>query len=263
MNIQVLVTTMHQTGFEKFSEMNLQTDAVIANQTDKNEYLETVVDNCSVKLVSTDSRGLSRNRNIALSHANQNADFIIFSDDDLVFNDGYEKLIIDEFEKHPEAEAIKFNIHDLSKSRKISMKQIQKFEKATKRNMSSSGVCGLVIKSDTMKRYNLHFHENFGSGSENYCGEDTIFLMEMIEKKIQFYRSPVDIAGIDQTESTWFIGHNERFFYTAGMVIGTIYPHLSYLIVLRSAFKAYRRKDSNMSFMKIISCYYKGIRGSK
>ena len=87
MNIQVLVTTMHQTGFEKFSEMNLQTDAVIANQTDKNEYLETVVDNCSVKLVSTDSRGLSRNRNIALSHANQNADFIIFSDDDLVFND--------------------------------------------------------------------------------------------------------------------------------------------------------------------------------
>lgn len=83
MNIQVLVTTMHQTGFEKFSEMNLQTDAVIANQTDKNEYLETVVDNCSVKLVSTDSRGLSRNRNIALSHANQNADFIIFSDDDL------------------------------------------------------------------------------------------------------------------------------------------------------------------------------------
>ena len=258
--VEVLVTTMHQSDFSKFSQMNLQTDAVIANQTDRNEYAETEINGCTVKLISTDSRGLSRNRNIALAHASQNADYILFSDDDLVFNDGYEQAILDEFEKHPEAEAIKFNIHDLSQIRKISMRWIDQFEKATRRNMSSSGVWGVVVKSDILKKYNLYFHENFGTGTENYCGEDTIFLMEMLDKEVRFYRSPVDIAGIDQTESSWFQGHNERYFTTCGMVLGTIYPRLSYLLVIRSAWKAYRRKDSGMRYIDILTCYYRGIR---
>lgn len=258
--VEVLVTTMHQTDFCKYAQMHLQTDAVLANQTDKNDYAEKKINGCKVKLISTDSRGLSRNRNIALSHANQKVEYILFSDDDLVFVDGYERKILGEFKSHPEAEAIKFNIHDLSKTRKISMRRIVRFEKATRRNMSSSGVCGLVVKSDIIRKNNLYFHENFGAGTEKYCGEDTIFLMEVLNKKVQMYRSPVDIAGIDQTESSWFQGHNERFFTTAGMVLGMIYPKLSYILMVRSAFKAYRRNDSGMSFRRILACYYRGMR---
>ena len=178
----------------------------------------------------------------------------------LVFNDGYENDVISEFEKHPEAEAIKFNIHDLSETRKISMRRIEHFEKATHRNMSSSGVCGLAVKTEILKKYNFHFHENFGSGTENFCGEDTIFIMEMLDKKVRFYRSPLDIAGIDQTVSSWFQGHNARYFTTCGMVLGTIYPILSYLLIIRSAWKAYRRNDSGMSYREILSSYYKGIK---
>ena len=260
MKVEVLVTTMHQSDFSKYSQMNLQTDAVLANQTDKNGYSEMVINGCTVKMVSTDSRGLSRNRNIAMAHVSQKAEYVLFSDDDLVFVDGYEQLILDEFEKHPEAEAIKFNIHDLSKTRKISMRRIEQFEKATRRNMSSSGVWGIVVKRDTLKKHNLHFHENFGTGTENFCGEDTIFLMEMLDKKVRLYRSPVDIAGIDQTESTWFKGHNERYFTTVGMVLGTIYPVLAYPMAIRSAWKAYQRKDSGMGYWEILACYYRGIR---
>lgn len=257
--LEVLVTTMCQSDFSKYSQMNLQTDAILANQTVDNNYSEIKVNGSCVKMVSSDSRGVSRNRNIALAHSSQKVDLLVFSDDDLVFNDGYEQVILEEFERHPEAEAIKFNLHDLSSVRKIGMQRIERFEKATRRNMSSSGVCGLVVKRDVLIRHNLHFNENFGPGTKNFCGEDTIFLMEMLDKKVKFYRSPVDVAGIDQTESTWNEGHNERYFSTLGMVIGTIYPKASYLIVIRSAFKAYRRKDSGMGFWKILSCYYRGI----
>ena len=260
MKLQVLVTTMHQSDFGKFTQMNLRTVAVIANQTDRNECTETEINGCLVQLISTNTRGLSRNRNIAMAHSNQKADYVLFSDDDLVFDDGYEQKILEEFEKHPEAEAIKFNIHDLSQTRKISMRRIMRFEKATRRNMSSSGVWGVVLKSEVLKKYNLHFHENFGTGTENYCGEDTIFLMEMLDKKVKFYRSPVDIAGIEQTDSSWFTGHDERYFRTAGMVIGTIYPVLSYLIVIRSAYKFSKRKDIKLSFRQILGCYYEGIK---
>ena len=258
--VQVLVTTMHQTDISKYTQMNLQTDAVIANQADRNEILCQKSGGSSVQLVTTSTRGTSRNRNIALAHSNHKVAYILFSDADLIFADGYEQLILAEFERHPEAEAIKFNIHDLSTARKISMRRIQKFERATKRNMASSGVCGLVIRADVLKKYNFRFREDFGPGTDNYCGEDTIFLMNVLKSKVRLYRSPVDIAGIDQTESVWFQGHDERFFSNAGVVIGTIYPVLSYLIVVRSAYKAYKRNDSGMGFEEILKCYYKGIK---
>ena len=66
MKLVVLVTTMHQNSFEIYSKMNLQTDAVIANQADENSYKETTIEGHSVRFITTDSRGLSRNRNIAL-----------------------------------------------------------------------------------------------------------------------------------------------------------------------------------------------------
>lgn len=259
MKLEVLVTTMHQSDFSKFSQMNLQTDAVLANQTDKNEYIETTIIGCSVKLVSTNTIGTSRNRNIAMAHANQEADILLFSDDDLVFNDGYAEAIAAEFEAHPEAEAIKFNLHDLSATRKISMSRIERFEKATRRNMSSSGVCGVAVKRGALQKHNLHFHEGYGPGTEHFCGEDTIFLMEMLDKKVKFYRSPVDIAGIDQTVSSWFRGHNERYFQNAGLLLKTIFPHLCYLLVIRSAYRFSKRHVCDLSFWGILKSYYQGI----
>lgn len=263
MKIAVLVITMNQNDMSKYKAMNLNTNAVIANQTDRNEILEKQINDNIVRLISTNTRGASRNRNIALAHYMQDSDIIVFSDDDLIFNDGYEHLIEKEFVDHPNAEAIKFNLHDLSNTRKISMKKIEKFEKATRRNMSSSGVWGVAIKTNVLKKYNLKFDERFGPGTDNPNGEDTIFLMNMIDCGVRFYRSPVDIAGIDQSSSSWFTGHNEKFFQTSGMVIDTIYPAVSKLIVFRSAFKFSKRKDCDMSFFEILKNYQKGIKKNR
>lgn len=263
MNLQVLVTTMHKNDMSKYKSMNLQTDAVIANQADRNEYCEAEINGHQVKMITTDTRGTSRNRNIALAHSSQKADLILFSDDDLVFSDGYEDKIFAEFEKHPEAEAIKFNIHDLSTTRKISMKRIECFEKATRRNMSSSGVCGLVVKRDIIKANNLHFHENFGPGTPNRNGEDTIFLMEMLDKGVALYRSPIDIAGIDQMESSWFSGFKEEYFQTAGKILYTCYPRIAHLLAIRSAYKFSKREKCTLQFNEILKNYYIGIRTAK
>lgn len=258
MTLQVLVTTMHQNDLSIYKDMNLQSDAIIANQADTFAYQEEKIDGHTVQMFTTPTRGTSRNRNIAVSVST--ADYILFSDDDLVFNDGYEQLILEEFERHTEAEAIKFNLHDLSSTRKLSMRRIENFEKATRSNMAASGVCGLVIRSSILKRDNLHFHEYFGPGLENYCGEDTIFLQQIIRNKIKFYRSPIDIAGIDQTESTWFDGKfGEKKFTVNGKVLATIYPNLCYFIAFRSAYRFYKRHNSSLSFREILKCYIKGI----
>ncbi len=257
MAIEVLVTTMHQTNLNLYKQMNLQTSAVIANQTSNFNYQEENINGNCVKMISTSTRGLSRNRNIAL--ALSTLDYILFADDDLKFIDGYNDLILDEIKKHPEADAIKFNLYNLSKSRKIGMQPINKFEKATIFNMGGSGVCGIVIKKASLVKANITFHENFGTGTSNYCGEDTIFIYNLIKKGIKLYRSPIVIAGIDQTESTWFEGFNEKYFVVSGMVFKEMNPFLAPLIAIRSSYKFSKRENCNMSFSEILRSYYKGI----
>lgn len=256
--LEVLCVTMHQKDFSKYSQMNLQTDAVIANQASSNAYAEEEINGHTVKLVTTNTRGTSRNRNIALCHST--AEYVLFSDDDLVFVDGYEQLIQSEFADHPEADAIKFNLYDISSSRKISMRQIERFGPATRRNMGSSGVWGLVIKREVLIRNNLYFREDFGPGTENYCGEDTIFLQKLVNAKIGFFRSPVVIAGIDQTTSSWFEGYNEKYFTVTGKIFAATYPRIARLLAVRSAYRFSKRKGCTMKFTDILKCYFKGIR---
>lgn len=256
--LEVLVTTMHQTDFSKYTEMNLQTDAVLANQADSNFIEETKINSSKVKLITKDERGTSKNRNTAIANISDEAEFVMFSDDDLVFCNGYEDIILEEFQKHPEADAIKFNLNVVS-DRKLSMKPITNFKKVTRRKVTAYGVCAMAIKKNALKDKKLKFNERFGPGTDNYCGEDSIFLQEMFKKKVSFFVSPEYIADIDQSETSWFEGYNEKYFIISGMIINECYPLLSLLLVVRSAVKAARRGKTKLSFFAILKCYYKGI----
>jgi len=84
-SIQVLVAAMHQKDVSLAEKMNIRCAAVIANQADREEITESETENGTVKLITTKTRGVGLNRNIALLAAE--ADVLLFSDDDVVYND--------------------------------------------------------------------------------------------------------------------------------------------------------------------------------
>lgn len=98
--------------------MNIQSDVIFANQADTDVFDQTEFNGHIAKMITTKTRGLSQNRNIAMEFMSKNAEYILFADDDLVFVDGYEQLILEEFKNHPEAKAIKFNLYNLSEKEK-------------------------------------------------------------------------------------------------------------------------------------------------
>lgn len=258
MNLEVLITTMHQNDFSKINEMNIESNSIIANQTNFNKYEEKIINDKVIKMISTKTRGLSKNRNIALVFSN--AEYVLFADDDMKFIPGYEELIEKEFKAIKNAEAIKFYVENINSNRKLSWNRPGSIKKATRKNISSAGVVALVIKTEILKKHCLFFNEKFGSGTENYCGEDTIFLQELVNKKINFYISPTKISNISQGKSSWFEGYNEKYFQIVGKVLGTIYPILSYFIILRSSYKFNKNKECNLNFRKILKNYFIGIR---
>lgn len=254
--LAVLVTTMHQTDTSKFDSMNLSTDTVIANQADFEGFEETEKNGCRIRFITKTEHGLSKNRNTAMDNCFNDDEYIMFADDDLTFYDGYDKTVLDEFEEHPEADAIKFNLNCVSK-RKITMKPIEYFHKAARREVTSFGVCVLAVKTSVLKKSGIRYNEYFGAGTENYCGEDSIFLQNLFKKGVRLYLSTKYVADIDQENSSWYDGNMEKFYTVCGMIIDEIYPAVSIPLCFRSAYKAYRR-NKNISFFSYIKWYISG-----
>lgn len=255
--IQTLVTTMFQTDDSKYEEMNLQTDAIIANQCDFNGYSGREKNGKLIELISTTTRGVSRNRNIALAHAT--ADIVVFFDDDMVLCDGYGDMIENEFISHPEAEAIKFYCPSSNPNRPLGYKQPKEFHPASKRELMAGGVIGVAIKKSCLDRVHLSFYTDMGPGNPVFNGEDSVFLSELINRKARFYLSPLQIGVVKQEDSSWFKGYDERYYLSAGYVYKCVYKGLSLLAIIRRSWKM-RGEDKENGFFKRIKLMRKGVK---
>lgn len=256
MKLQVLVATMFNTDCEKlYRDMNLKTDALIINQSDKFDYKARKINESIVECYTFKERGLSKSRNNALLRCS--GDIICFADDDMVYTETYENDIINEFEKHPNADAIVFNVTSNSTNRKG--KKIKKFARVSEFESREYGSVHIAIKRDALISRNVYFNILFGSGSVYKCGEDTIFLKELFDKKIKLYKSPVVIGTVDMSESTWFDGYNEKFFFDKGAIIACAYPKIKYFLIFIQALKnSKKRLGSYSNFFKVFRWYING-----
>lgn len=99
---------------------NIQSDAIIVNQTNIDKVEIKEYDFGIVKMISTTERGLSKSRNMALK--NSTADFCVICDDDEVLTDNYVEMV-EEAYNQTNADVIVFNI----KSMNINFRPQEKF----------------------------------------------------------------------------------------------------------------------------------------
>ena len=92
MRLQVLISTMHQTDHSLLDKMNIQSDAIVINQCDRNEIEEFEYKGHHIQWMSLKERGVGLSRNTALMRAD--ADIVLFADDDVIYDDGYEKKLL-------------------------------------------------------------------------------------------------------------------------------------------------------------------------
>ena len=231
MRVQVLCTTMHQTDFSKIEEMKIQTDFVIANQADRNAYEEKEFDGHLAKMITTNTRGASLNRNITIMFSD--ADIVIFADDDQYFVDGYEREVVKEFEAHPEADAIKFICRSTNPDRPFSFKGTDTFKKMKKTGIMSAGVHALAIRREVLELSGVLFWNGLGPGRNVYCGEDSMFYRDLLKRGVKIYSSPVLISYAKQEDSSWFKGYDEQFCYSVGYIYKLLYGCLAPLVMIR------------------------------
>lgn len=233
MRVQVLVAAVNQQDHSLLEKMHIQSDAIIANQCDRNAVETFQWQGHTIIYLHFQERGVGLNRNNALLRAT--GDLLLFADEDEVLCEGYPALMEEAFEAAPGAGGIIFNIDLLGEAG--GHRQNQKVRRLHLYNALNYGTVRLGVRKTAVVRENLSFHTCFGGGTLYSCGEDTLFIGDMLKKGLKLYTSPHTIATVDNRVSGWFQGYTPKYMYDKGALFAALSPRLSGLLCLQDALR--------------------------
>lgn len=256
MTLEVLISCMHQKDSSIAQNSHVQSDAVIVNQCDYDAVVtERLYSHC-IKFICTTERGLSRSRNMAISSSE--ADICLIADDDEIFADDYQQQIIKAYEQHPEADLITFKVEGSHSYAKAYAQKESRIGYLKAMHISSVQI---TFRRNSIIQNNIFFDPEMGSGTGNGCGEETKFLFDCLHKGLKIIHEPVTIAKLnDNSNSQWFNGFTEQFFYNRGWAttryLGRPFA-LLYAIIYPIQRKKKVRKDISIS--RAILSAFKGV----
>lgn len=255
-NVEVLVACMNQKDDSLYHNMNLQTNAILANQTDEFSYREYPQENgCTAKLISTADRGVGKNRNKALIFAS--GDYLLCADEDMIYESNYEEIILEAFAKRPQADIIVFNLTYLNRFTK-GRKPGKSFKRVRFWNSMRYGAARIAIRRSALEKSTLFFSHLYGGGAKYSSGEDSLFIREALRKGLKMYYCPITIAKVKQEESSWFRGYTDKFFIDKGILIANAFPVLKHFLIYYFAFNL-RNASKDHNFFSICKLMRKGF----
>ena len=257
MSVEILMSCMYQKDFSIVKKSNIQSDAIIINQTNVDKVEIKEYDFGTVKMTSTTERGLSKSRNMALK--NSTADFCVICDDDEVLTDNYVEMV-EEAYMETNADAIVFNIRSMN----INIRPQEKlFEKVTKVNkFKSYSSVHVTFRRKIVNDNALSFNCYFGSGSGFYSmAEDSLFFDELHKCTDRIFTYPGIIAELYSEDSTWFKGFNKKYFYDTGAFLYAWKPRIVHLLKWYYVIRLFKKTE--LSVPQIAKQLNRGIEGYK
>ncbi len=256
--LQVLVATMGQTDLSLADTMRIQCSAVIANQTDRDMMENLHKPSGDIKMISTMTRGVGLNRNIALMAAS--AEYLLFADDDMVYYDGMPQAVCAAFEKNPDADVLVFGV-DILQDGQITERRHLKPKRLRVWNAMRFGTYSIAIRRKSLLKGNITFSQLFGGGCPFSSGEDSLFLKTCFSRGLCVYSDSYVLGTCCKDTSSWFTGYHEKYFYDKGVLLRFLFPKMAYLAAFYFAFRFKRTTD--LPALARLKLMWKGIRGGK
>lgn len=253
--VEVLVATMGQEDLQLQEKMNVQCDCLIANQNGIWGYQEQKKPFGTVRMITSATKGVGINRNLALSNAK--GDILLFADDDVRYYDGTLEAVERAFRELPDADVIAFGM-DMTRNGELSARRSEPCKRRHLWNAMRFGACRIAIRRSAVQKHSLSFSELFGGGSEYSCGEDTLFLRECFRKKLKVYSHSYVLGTCQRDCSSWFTGYTDKFFFDYGALLMSAFPRGKHWIKWHFAKKL--SKKTGIAIPKIISLMNAGIK---
>lgn len=254
MKLEVLVAAMGQKDLSLAEKMNIRRDAVIANQCGAFSYTEQQRSGGKIRMLSTGTKGVGTNRNLALELAR--GDILLFADDDIVYYDDLQP-VVDAFRELPEADVIFFGM-DMTREGKVFDRRRHKRKRLHLWNSMKYGAARMAVRRSAVEEKRLRFSSLFGGGCLYCGGEDTIFIRDCLKKGLRLYSHEHVLGACAKDSSSWFTGYDEKFFFDRGAMIACAFPKGKHLVKWYYIFKF--AKKTELSLRAVIRRVNGGIR---
>lgn len=252
MNLQILLSTMDN-DINVLDRENIFSDVVVVNQCGRDHSRLLNGNSYNVHWIDSRTKGLSTSRNLAIKHAA--ADICLLADDDLVYDKDLSRLVIDEFEKNDTADIIAFIVDGVSGPRKKNWPKEKKLNYLSSMKVSSVQI---AFRRNVIIKKSLYFREEFGAGAKYYSGEENIWLWDCLRKGLKIYFTPVKIARLLESESSWFKGYTQWYFVSKGAAFTAMSTALSFILIGQFAVRKHHLWKGDVSFKNSLSCMLKG-----
>lgn len=246
MNLEVILSVMNL-YIKDLDKMNITSKCTVINQCGKNEFKKYK----NFNIYSYDELGTSNSRNRGLEHITE--DIILLCDDDIIYNEDYERIILEEFKKNKKADVIIFNFNVRNRKKRI----IKKRKRLHIYNSLNYATYNIAFRRKSIK--NIKFNTMFGPGTKYNSGEDSLFVKDLFKKNLKVYSSPEYLGTVYNEKSTWFKGYNEKFFFNKGALFTAICPKLRGTLILQYLIR-HKEVLVDIKFMK---AYKLMLAGSK
>lgn len=249
------MATMGQSDLQLYEKMNVRCDCLIANQNGTWDYQEEETPFGTVRMISSATKGVGINRNLALSNAR--GDILLLADDDVRYYDDTFTAVEEAFARLPDADVIAFGM-DMTRKGKLSARRSEPCKRRNLWNSMRFGACRLAIRRSAVLKYGLSFSELFGGGCRYSCGEDTLFLQDCFRKKMKVYSHCHVLGTCARDESSWFSGYGEKYFFDKGAMLACGFKRTKHLIKWYYIWKF--SKKTELPLRTVIQCTNEGIK---
>lgn len=197
--LDVLICTYGREGLDRVASMNLRevsdVNYVVSCQSEP-QTLPEALRRSYVKVVFTQSKGLSLNRNNAIMHSE--SEYALLCDDDVDIHSDNLKKIIDVFDRNPDVDIATFMV-DFPGGKVYTPKKHDIWKPYKGYNICSVEI---AFRVRSVKEKNLWFNPLWGIGAPKLgCGEELVFLQMARKAGLKGIFFPI-VIGAHPSEST-------------------------------------------------------------
>ena len=251
----MLISGMNLDTTHVAENMKLEADAIVINQTDSFGFEEYQYKEHRIKIYCMNEKGVGLSRNNALLRAD--GDIVLFSDEDIVYNEGYAKAVLDAFEANPDIDMIFFNF-DVAEDRQTY--HIEKKGRIRSYNCGRYPTYSLAVRREVLHKKGITFSLLFGGGAKYSNGEDSLFIKQCIKSGMKALALPVTLGREVPRPSTWFNGYTDKFFFDRGVLYRALYGKMAKPFALRFLFA---HRDIMLTDRKLMNAYKLMTQGMK
>ena len=255
-SLEILISTKDRDNLDFLNNIFVNYNAhsipiLIINQTQNLNFSCPHSDN--INLINVNEIGLSKSRNLAIENAK--ADICLLADDDIVYENNFESIILNAFNLNPSADIITFKMNDFKGN---SFKDYPIIKKHNKKSLSFVNSVVIAFRRNSIISNKVFFDENFGLGSTFQTADEYVFLRNALNLNLNivFHNEvilshPVDSSGKDVA--------SDRILFAKGALFYKYYNILSFLKLIHYLYLMLKFKY--ISLGQVINKYLIGVKG--